>query len=62
MGICELCNVKKGDRIIAGMSICNECFTKLQGLRNGNEDDLLFLETLRMFLNFLKKRKNILMK
>lgn len=29
MGICELCNVKKGDRIIAGMSICNECFTKL---------------------------------
>ena len=42
MGICELCNVKKGDRIIAGMSICNSCFTKLQGLRNGNEDDLLF--------------------
>ena len=42
MGTCELCNVKKGDRIIAGMSICNSCFTKLQGLRNGNEDDLLY--------------------
>ena len=42
MRVCEICNAKKEDRIIAGMSICNNCFTRLQGLRNGNEDDLLF--------------------
>lgn len=42
MKTCEICNEKKGDRIIAGMSICNNCFARLQGLRNGNEDDLLF--------------------
>ena len=42
MKTCEICNEKKGERIIAGMSICNNCFARLQGLRNGNEDDLLF--------------------
>lgn len=42
MKTCEICNEKKGDRIIAGMSICNNCFARLQGLRNGNEDDLPF--------------------
>lgn len=30
MRVCEICNAKKEDRIIAGMSICNNCFTRLQ--------------------------------
>ena len=42
MGVCEICNAQKGDRIISEMSICNDCFAKLQGLRNGNEYELLF--------------------
>lgn len=57
MDICEICNVKKGDRIIAGMSICNNCFTKLQGLRNGNEEDLLFFRDPTNFSTFSQKAK-----
>lgn len=62
MRVCEICNAKKEDRIIAGMSICNNCFTRLQGLRNGNEDDLLFFRDPINVSKFSHNAKNILMK
>lgn len=46
MKTCEICNEKKGDRIIAGMSICNNCFARLQGLRNGETRVCTFINRL----------------
>lgn len=33
---CEICNVNKGRRTISGISMCEDCFSKITLLRSNN--------------------------
>lgn len=39
---CEICNVNKGRRTISGISMCEDCFSKITLLRNNNARTIAF--------------------
>lgn len=43
--ICEICGTNKGKRVIAGIHMCEECFSQIAKLRNGDKEALEYLST-----------------
>lgn len=40
--ICEICGADKGKRVISGIHMCEDCFTKISNLRRGDESAYYF--------------------